>query len=163
MVFLRLAAGFVRERIVSFPVSRPCLYRQGLRSRCLQGCIDAHQVGYDYRADDKLPDEIHVRPGRSADVAELMGYISSFGSRLREAAAAQAASKPAAGGTAATPGIPRASLRDPQRPARPTLALLPRRRSLFLPHVGGPHLRGAPMGLLAILALGYILLTDTMV
>lgn len=72
--------------------------------------IDAINYGYDYQADEKLPDEIVVRPGRAADVTELMSYITSFGERMREAMAtakqvADAANDPPAPERAPTPAV----------------------------------------------------------
>lgn len=44
----------------------------------------AGKVGYDFEADDKLPQHIEVRPGRGCDIVTKLDYVSAFQARLRE-------------------------------------------------------------------------------
>lgn len=44
----------------------------------------AGKVGYDFEADDKLPQRIEVRPGRGCDIVTKLDYVSAFQARLRE-------------------------------------------------------------------------------
>ena len=44
----------------------------------------AGKVGYDYEADDKLPQTIEVRPGRGCDIVTKLDYVAAFQARMRE-------------------------------------------------------------------------------
>lgn len=44
----------------------------------------ASKVGYDYEADDKLPQRIEVRPGRGADIVTKLDYVAAFQDRLKQ-------------------------------------------------------------------------------
>lgn len=40
--------------------------------------IAANRVGYDWTADEKIPDVLPVRPGRGVDIVDKLDYISRF-------------------------------------------------------------------------------------
>lgn len=40
--------------------------------------IAANRVGYDWTADEKLPDVLPVRPGRGVDIVDKLDYITRF-------------------------------------------------------------------------------------
>ena len=40
--------------------------------------IQANRVGYDWNADEKLPEVLPTRPGRGVDIVDKLDYISRF-------------------------------------------------------------------------------------
>lgn len=46
--------------------------------------IQANRVGYDWNADEKLPDVLPVRPGRGVDIVDKLDYINRFKASMNE-------------------------------------------------------------------------------
>lgn len=46
--------------------------------------IQANRVGYDWNADEKLPDVLPTRPGRGVDIVDKLDYINRFKTSMTE-------------------------------------------------------------------------------
>lgn len=46
--------------------------------------IQANRVGYDWTADEKLPDVLPVRPGRGVDIVDKLDYVTRFNAQMKE-------------------------------------------------------------------------------
>ena len=46
--------------------------------------IQANRVGYDWNADEKLPEVLPVRPGRGVDIVDKIDYINRFKASMNE-------------------------------------------------------------------------------
>lgn len=46
--------------------------------------IQANRVGYDWTADEKLPDVLPARPGRGVDIVDKLDYVSRFKAQMDE-------------------------------------------------------------------------------
>lgn len=44
----------------------------------------AQRMGYQWTADDKIPEDARPLPGKNADVTAMLTWIQDFGGRLRE-------------------------------------------------------------------------------
>lgn len=45
--------------------------------------VEGQRLGYEFGPEDVIPDEIRVRPGRSADIVQVLDFAAELGSRIR--------------------------------------------------------------------------------
>lgn len=45
--------------------------------------VEAARLGYEFGPEDKIPDEILTRPGKKADITDVLDYVEQFGKRIR--------------------------------------------------------------------------------
>lgn len=44
--------------------------------------MEAYKMGYQFQPGEKIPEDVRIRPGKTADVTTVMNYIKTFGEEL---------------------------------------------------------------------------------
>lgn len=53
--------------------------------------VEGQRLGYEFGPEDAIPDEIRVRPGKSADIVQILDFAAELGSRIRASIRSQEA------------------------------------------------------------------------
>lgn len=53
--------------------------------------VEGHRLGYEFGPEDAIPEEIMVRPGKSADIVQVLDFAADLGARIRASTRSQEA------------------------------------------------------------------------